>query len=220
MKKMIMTWIVLLLVLAACGAEETAVTDTSSGSASATATSGPALRPVTREASGTSDTPTKEATPEASNETTDTNSQDAEPNAANTVDIAGILFQVMDKTEMDAADVALVYQRAGGLAGISANEYMWTFYTDGRVISSDGRSWEIAPEVISNLVGDMKNLGFFGLDENYIPEDTCCDRVFYAITLNTDEQAYTVFTLDGVDMPSALSNSIDEINELLVDISE
>lgn len=214
MKKIMIT-ILLVLVLTACGAgTETAAPNSSIASTiDNTTNTDSALRPVTRNAAEIANAPEDTTTDVKADQTPAVATGEAiEETAVFPGD------DLMSQANMEAADIVLIYQRAGGLKGIGPSQYVWTFYADGRITSSDGRSWEVAPEAISNLTGDMKSLGFLELDKNYVPEDTCCDRAFHTISFNDGDQVYTVATLDGADMPESLLNILDDINEYLMSL--
>lgn len=126
------------------------------------------------------------------------------------------LTEVQAKGEMPL----LRYRRAGGLKGFGPSEFVWEFYADGRVVSSDGRSWQLSPAQAATFVGGLADAGFFDLNADYVPEDTCCDRATHTITLNIGGQEKTVTTLDGADMPPSLATVMDEINVMLADLAE
>src|SRR3990170_256215 len=55
------------------------------------------------------------------------------------------IFPGSDKT----GTAAIVYERNGGLAGISEE---WTIYPDGRILSDQGEEYLVSPERVSSLL--------------------------------------------------------------------
>ncbi len=121
------------------------------------------------------------------------------------------------KPETMSEGAVMIYQRAGGLKGIGASEFSWTFYADGRIVGNDGREWQVSPEEVQKLVDDVMALGFAEFEVSYIPEDTCCDRVTHTLTVKDDDgQVYTVSVLDGADAPPELFTAVDMVNSYLM----
>ena len=118
----------------------------------------------------------------------------------------------------DEEEPVIIYEREGGLKGIGPSQYVWRIYADGRVTSSQDQSWQVAPEEIADLLTSLNIASFRDLNTNYVPEDTCCDRAQHTITIQADGQTYKFTTLDGVDMPDALTNALDTINTFLMDL--
>jgi hypothetical protein len=125
---------------------------------------------------------------------------------------------ILSRDEVETA--VLIYTRRGGLKGIGPSDREWRFYGDGRVVGSDGPSWQIEPATIENLVTEIMASGFQDLENSYIPEDTCCDRATHVIVIQTAEETYTVETLDGADMPESLEDSLQKINDFLMSLYE
>lgn len=118
--------------------------------------------------------------------------------------------------ELDGA--VLMYERYGGLAGIRPQEYVWRLYADGRITSSDGRSWDVPPAEIADLVDAILALGFADLDASYVPENTCCDRVTHVITLQVGDDVRQVTTLDAATAPAAVDASVQLVNDYLLSL--
>ncbi|VAW43129.1 hypothetical protein MNBD_CHLOROFLEXI01-908 [hydrothermal vent metagenome] len=131
--------------------------------------------------------------------------------------------EVVDSTEasrMESEGTVLIYERRGGLKGIGTDVQEWRFYEDGRIVGSDGTSWQVEPETIQTLIAELTTSGFETLETSYIPEDTCCDRVTHTIIVQTGGQTQTVETLDGADMPRSLEDNLQQINDFLMGLYE
>ncbi len=113
-------------------------------------------------------------------------------------------------------DAAIVFHRSGGIAGV---DEQWTVYRDGRVVANDGRAWQITAEQVEQLLADIEALGFFQLDNDFTPFDTCCDRFTYSLTVHNDDMVKTVTTIDdAANTPDALWNVLERVNSLLVSL--
>jgi hypothetical protein len=119
--------------------------------------------------------------------------------------------------EFPAAEgIVLVYERSGGLAGVSER---WAIYGDGRVVTGDGRESHVAPEEIAEVASKAKELGFFDMANKYVPKDPCCDRFTYTITIQGRDGMHTVETMDGTESaPQALWDLLDVIAQLIEQI--
>lgn len=115
-------------------------------------------------------------------------------------------------------DAVLVFERAGGLKGIGPSKMTWTFYADGRVMSSDGRSWQVAPAEVAALVDDLGALGFDTLQASYQPADTCCDLVTYTFRLQLEGVVYETAVMEGANAPQKLLQAVDLVNQFLLDL--
>ena len=123
--------------------------------------------------------------------------------------------------ELDGA--VLFYQRSGGLAGEIVTVRA---YPDGTVERIVGRPEPETPvEVVAGdaaavetLLADLEAAGYFELERSYLPEDTCCDRFLYLISVQGDEAVHTVEALeDTPGTPEALQDSIDLIEAFIVE---
>jgi len=121
----------------------------------------------------------------------------------------------------EATDGAvLIYKRTSGKMGIGPTFFEWRFYADGRVEVSDGRVYQITPEEVKTLVDSMTAQGFFALEADYTPEDTCCDRAVYEISVQQDGRVYQVTTLDGANNPPELDTALQSIHNILSALAE
>jgi len=157
----------------------------------------------------------KDVVEETNEETAGTNSDtrtSASGNANETEEAAASVSRTGEE------EPVIIYEREGGLKGIGPSRYVWHIYADGRVTSSQDQSWQVAPEEIADLLTNLNVANLRSLNSNYVPEDTCCDRAQHTITIQADGQTYKFTTLDGVDLPEALTNTLDTINAFLMDL--
>ena len=90
--------------------------------------------------------------------------------------------------------IVLVYKRSGGFAGLDEE---FTIFLDGRISTKDGREVRVDPEEIDVLVRGLEKLGVFELVLDYMPKDTCCDRFFYELSVNSGDHSITIRTIDS-----------------------
>lgn len=115
---------------------------------------------------------------------------------------------------------AITFEQLGGLRGIGPGESVWEFYEDGRVVVSDGRSWDLPTADVDELVEEMLAADFMALDADYMPEDTCCDRITYVITLHAADETHTVTTLEDAEMPQNLADVLQMLNQKVAELAE
>jgi hypothetical protein len=115
------------------------------------------------------------------------------------------------------AGLFIRFHRSGGFAG---TDDTWLIYEDGHV-EHEGQDGSAADKVITAnqlaaLRSAIQTADYMALHESYVPEDTCCDRFLYEITVMLNDQTKTVRTLDAVpDEPLALSNLVTALNEVV-----
>lgn len=110
-------------------------------------------------------------------------------------------------------NTAILFKRSGGIAGLNEQ---WTIFTDGRVVTNSTIQPQLSAEQVSQLLNSLETVGFFALDNTYLPEDTCCDRFFYEITAVQDTSFHSVTTLEATpDMPEPLQQSLRLIQSTL-----
>jgi hypothetical protein len=90
---------------------------------------------------------------------------------------------------------------------------------DGRVTYNGrgaGEARQLSSEQTDALLTAVRAADFMSLDESYVPEDTCCDRFLYEITVTFAGQTKTVRTIDAApDQPEGLTQLIDALNVAL-----
>ncbi|NHZ71819.1 MAG: hypothetical protein GWP17_01885 [Aquificales bacterium] len=128
--------------------------------------------------------------------------------------------EVDGRAHVDMGEAVLIYERAEGKKGIGPSVHEWRFYGDGRIVGSDGNAWQVDPKTIESLVNEIATSGFAQLDNSYIPEDTCCDRATFVITMQAAGQTHTVETLEDADMPQSLEDNLQKINNFLMALYE
>jgi len=114
-------------------------------------------------------------------------------------------------------EAVIVYKRSGGIAGL---DEMWTIYPDGNVAfaahaQGEGpeRLYQAEAAEVAALVDTLETLGFFTLTGNYLPLDTCCDRITYDIEARSGDLINHVVTLDAApNTPPELWQAIDALN--------
>jgi hypothetical protein len=111
-------------------------------------------------------------------------------------------------------DAVIIYRRSGGFAGVHEQ---WTVCPDGQIVTADGREWQVTPEQVEQLLAEIEALGFFEMNNRYMPLDTCCDRFTYEITVRRGDTVKTITTIDAApDTPPELWRVIDEISRLVL----
>lgn len=116
----------------------------------------------------------------------------------------------------------IVFRRSGGLMGVSES---WVIYEDGRVvyqeeIKGESAAGEIDTQEVAQLLALIEETGFFSFSDSYMPQNICCDRFSYEITLFQDGQSKRVTTMDGAEAPEGLWTIIGELNKLLAGMSD
>ncbi|MFQ6000316.1 MAG: hypothetical protein ACE5LG_01445 [Anaerolineae bacterium] len=126
------------------------------------------------------------------------------------------------KIPLPEGNPLIVFRRSGGLAGVSES---WFIYEDGRVVyqeemKGESATGEIEAQELAGLLALIEETGFFSFSDSYLPQNICCDRFSYGITVFKDGQSKTVTTVDGAEAPEGLWTIIGELNELLAGMSD
>jgi hypothetical protein len=112
--------------------------------------------------------------------------------------------------------VILQYQRTGGIGGFDET---WLIGADGHVTHTGrgtGTDRQLTPDQVAQLLSAMRTAEVAGLQDSYIPSNTCCDRFTHIVTMTLDGRTTTVRTLDGAaEEPQALTNLLALLNNLL-----
>lgn len=113
------------------------------------------------------------------------------------------------------------YRRSGGIAGI---DEQWIIYDDGSMEGWDlntGKSvWgSVKAQTVADLLELIENEGFFSLEESYMPQTICCDRLTYTITVLTPHRR-TVTVMDGAESPGELWQIIRALNNITPCVSK
>lgn len=101
-------------------------------------------------------------------------------------------------SESQAKTVAVLV-RQGGIDGETVTT---TVTLDQVVISSQSAPMAVSAEQIQTLQSQLEATGIFDVPPgNYMPDEPCCDRYTYQLTLFRNDKSYSYTTMD--DTPSA-----------------
>ncbi len=117
----------------------------------------------------------------------------------------------------EGGNYAIRYSREGGIAGTHET---WVIAADGRIEVTSGNQvshFQASSEEVQAVLKEVQDLGFFKLEDSYMPEDTCCDRFTYrlAILNAAEKQQKLVVTMDGAPQPPALSRALELVSTLV-----
>ena len=134
--------------------------------------------------------------------------------------------QQLEKPGAGLPDPVVTFERSGGIAG---DHVRYLIYPDGQVekrtsLPDPSQPVELvamAPEQVGPFVQELKNLGFVEIAGDYVPEETCCDRFFYTVTLRVEDEVYTIEALGGTEeTPDAVWEIIDAVEQFIQDVSD
>ncbi len=112
-------------------------------------------------------------------------------------------------TTADPRELAL--ERSGGIAGVTEQ---WILTEDGTLILPPTDVVEGLDRAATAALFDrIDEAGFFDFDPAYVPDDPCCDRFSYKLTVVANGRRHTVQTMDGT--PTAPGVLVDLIGEIL-----
>ncbi|MDX1687464.1 MAG: hypothetical protein R3248_05735 [Candidatus Promineifilaceae bacterium] len=143
-----------------------------------------------------------------------------------TGDIVRAADPLVDRPGAGLPEAVVTFERSGGIAGDLVKYFI---YPDGQVEMRSGLPESsqpvelvgMAPEQVGPFVQNLKEMGFVELAGDYVPEETCCDRFFYTVTLRVQDEIYTIKALDGAEeTPDAVWEIIDTVEQFIQDISE
>ncbi len=125
-------------------------------------------------------------------------------------------------TPLLEGNALIIFRRSGGLVGVSES---WVIYKDGQVayqeeIEGESATGELEAQELAGLLALVEETGFFSFSDSYMPQNTCCDRFSYGVTVMKDGQSKTVTAMDGAEAPEGLWSIIGELNGLLAGISD
>ncbi len=126
------------------------------------------------------------------------------------------------KSPVSEGSPLIIFRRSGGLTGVSES---WVIYEDGQVayqeeIKGGSETGEIGAQELAGLLTLIEERGFFSFKGSYMPQNTCCDRFSYGITVLQDGQGKRVTTMDGAEAPEGLWTIIGELSKLLTGIGD
>ena len=112
---------------------------------------------------------------------------------------------------------SIIYHRSGGLAG---TDDTWKISLDGTVAyqgQTAGTPEQLTTAQMAELTAAIRAANFMALEDSYVPQNTCCDRYMYEITVTLGGQSKTVSTIDASPTaPDELTQLIDTLNRLLI----
>lgn len=114
-----------------------------------------------------------------------------------------------------AGDIVIIYERDGGFAG---THHVWRFYADGHVEAQSEKETtraRLPDEVLDNAAQRIVANGFLDLSDEYVPDNRCCDRFTYRLTVIRDGTPKSVTTMDGAVQPPALAEALVVVQDLI-----
>ena len=112
--------------------------------------------------------------------------------------------------------ISITYHRSGGIAG---TDDTWIISADGTVShqgSTMGAPAQLTAAQMAELTTAIRAANFMSLEDSYVPENTCCDRYLYEITVTVNGQSKTVQTIDASPTaPAELTQLVDTLNQLV-----
>ncbi len=74
----------------------------------------------------------------------------------------------------------------------------------------------LTPAQRAQLLAALRVANIMALNDSYVPQDTCCDRYEYTLTVATNGQSKTIHTIDASPTaPPELTQLIDTLNQLV-----
>ena len=129
-----------------------------------------------------------------------------------------------DTLSTDAAPLSdtiplLVLQQEGGIAG--ATSELTIFRTGEATLAQDPapggipvRRWTLAGSDFAAIDALVRSSAFQSLGAEYLPENTCCDRITYTISVPGIDGSHTIRTMDAAPQPDALSDLLERLSAL------
>ena len=139
---------------------------------------------------------------------------DARPAAGATTQPAPVVTAPPAPTAQPASAVAIRFERSGGFAGQTSS---YTILADGTVLvgarlARDAAQTLPAPgaNAMADLLANIAATNITAVSSgDYSPENTCCDRFAYTLSLSLSSGTYTYATLDAAqNQPAALAEAI------------
>ncbi len=121
----------------------------------------------------------------------------------------------------DLEGAAVFFQRSGGLTGELLTVRIYPDGTIERAMGEPGPDLPVEtavvdPAVVETLITELREAGYFDLERTYLPEDTCCDRYLYLISVQGDEDVQTVEALEAVEAaPATIGQSVSLIEAVI-----
>ncbi|MDQ2669455.1 MAG: hypothetical protein M3Y31_02375 [Gemmatimonadota bacterium] len=113
----------------------------------------------------------------------------------------------------------LVVEQEGGIGGASSE--LTLFRNGDATLARDPapggipvRRWTVAPADYQAIEALLRRADFRALDAEYLPDDTCCDRITYTITVPGAAESRTIRTMDAAQQPDILAELIERLRAL------
>jgi hypothetical protein len=94
----------------------------------------------------------------------------------------------------ESQDFVITMEISGGIAGISEK---YTVFSDGRIVSNQGKEANIDPENAADLFATIQELNFFDMQDDYTAFSTCRDCFTYIITVQNGDRVKSVRAEEG-----------------------
>jgi len=132
--------------------------------------------------------------------------------------LAFVSMNTYSASSTSQADLAIEYQRSGGIAGINES---YTVLSSGRVSVINGEGWQLDANEVDAFVKRLAELGFYDLASAYIPKNACCDRFSHQLTVKYGNNIHTVNALGGdPNVPENFWTILKEVQDFLDDKGE
>ena len=117
------------------------------------------------------------------------------------------------KEAIKSINPAITLVKSGGLAGKTETI---TIYPDGRVLRADGSEQKLSSTQVSDLLTEIKAIGFFELKDAYGGILSNCNDCFtYEITVTDGSQTKTIKAIEGSQgTPQEIWQIVEKIQSL------
>ena len=135
-----------------------------------------------------------------------------------TLALSALLFAACGGDATGGSTTTLVTGSSGTLhvsGGFDPIDETWVLAADGTVLGPGEYLGAITPDDRARLEAAIDAAGFFELDSEYLPDDQCCDRRLYELTLTRGGVTHSVTTLDGAAAPESLFLLINTFLEVV-----
>ena len=103
-------------------------------------------------------------------------------------------------------------RKTGGFAGVDES---WQIAADGHITTSEGETGQVSTSDLNAAVEQLAAAGFFELQDFYVPQDTCCDRFTYQLTVTVDGKPHSVAILEAApETPDQFWKALEVVNSI------
>lgn len=127
----------------------------------------------------------------------------------NTLNIA------LDKNTPSPDDLVVVYERSGGLAGVSEQ---WSIYAGGKIVKKNGETITVDAAKVTDLLDAIDAAGFYDIkfSSSIGGLNSCKDCFSYTLTVTSNGQKNTITTFDGAKgLPDSFWAILKQVNDLV-----